>query len=144
MPCGGCCRAHLCFSQKVGVPQTAFGPDGRVKRQSSEATRSNCPASSSGSTPGLCPQVHLFSHVPSCFSLLKGGALSSRLRFVVKNRCQDIHNCQHLDGRADCQTHLCLSRPPVACLYSTRLRDAYRVNIGKSQKPENLSKVSSR
>src|ERR1700723_4356343 len=101
MPCGECCRAHLCFSQKVGVPQTAFGPDGRVKRQSSETPRSNCPASSSGSTPGLCPQVHLFSHVPSCLSLLKGGVLSSRLRFVIKNRCQDIHNCQHLDGRAD-------------------------------------------
>src|SRR5579862_3145655 len=93
-------RSSVLLPQGTGAPNSVW-PDGRVKRQSSEAPRRNCPESSSGSTPGLRPQVHLFSHVPSSFSLLKGGALSSRLRFVVKNRCQDIYNCQHLDGRAD-------------------------------------------
>jgi hypothetical protein len=65
--------------------------------------------------------MHLFNQMPSSFTLLKKGALLSRLGFEVKNRCQVIHNCKHFDGPAESQTQLCRSRPRVACLEIDRL-----------------------
>jgi hypothetical protein len=58
---------------------------------------------------GLCLQMHLFSQMSSSLRLLKAGALSSRLGFEVRNRCQWVHNCQHFDGPAEVELN-CVSR----------------------------------
>jgi hypothetical protein len=60
--------------------------------------------------PWPIPPMHQLSPMPSAFSLLKGGALASRVGFEAKNRCQHARNCQALDGSAESQLNSTVSR----------------------------------